>query len=422
VLPGLAAHFNTTVDEILKANPIIPRDATTLPAGLPMKIPIYYQPLWGSPFKILPDSLFVDGPAQVGFNTDAFVAAHPGWLKGYIEYASQANRSGADIVDTIAVNYSVSPRLLLALLDYQTGALTSPVPPSNLGDYPLGYRDYAHKGLYMQLNWAANALNNAYYAWKYGQLRSFDLQDGRMVRPDPWLNPASVALQAYFAAALPPDQYDHAVSPQGFYQTYLSLFGDPWAGVQPHIPGSLRQPELRLPFAAGESWAFTGGPHTGWGDGAPYAALDFAPPSLVGGCVPTAEMVTAMAPGVIARADPGLAVEDLDGDGHEQTGWDILYLHLDHGGMLSVGMTIKSGDPLGHPSCEEGRATGTHIHIARKYNGEWLPADSPVPFNLEGWIAHAGADAYLGTLTRYSRTVNACTCSDQSSQIRSEAR
>ena len=76
-LPGLAVRFNTTVAEILAANPFIPPDATTMPPGMPMKIPIYYLPLWGSPYQIIPDSLFVNGPAQVGFDTEAFVAASP---------------------------------------------------------------------------------------------------------------------------------------------------------------------------------------------------------------------------------------------------------------------------------------------------------------------------------------------------------
>ncbi len=32
-LPGLASHFNTTIREIQEANPIIPKDATTMPFG-----------------------------------------------------------------------------------------------------------------------------------------------------------------------------------------------------------------------------------------------------------------------------------------------------------------------------------------------------------------------------------------------------
>ena len=50
-VPALASRFNTTIAEITAANPIIPPDATTMPPGLPMKIPIYYRSLWGTSLR-----------------------------------------------------------------------------------------------------------------------------------------------------------------------------------------------------------------------------------------------------------------------------------------------------------------------------------------------------------------------------------
>jgi LysM repeat protein len=61
-LPALALRFNTNVDEILAANTFIPREATTMPPGMPIKMPIYYRALWGSTFQILPDHAFVNSP------------------------------------------------------------------------------------------------------------------------------------------------------------------------------------------------------------------------------------------------------------------------------------------------------------------------------------------------------------------------
>jgi hypothetical protein len=78
---------------------------------------------------------------------------------------------------------------------------------------------------------------------------------------------------------------------------------------------------------------------------------------------------------------------------------------------VPAGTKVKTGDRLGHPSCEGGESTGTHVHIARKYNGEWILADSPLPFELQGWIVHNGAEPYQGSLVRFSQTVIA---SDQS--------
>jgi hypothetical protein len=419
-LPALASHFNTTLDEILAANSFIPADATTMPPGMPMKIPIYYQPFWSSQYQILPDSLFINGPAQVGFGTSAFVSRQPGWLNGYSEYAFDGNRTGAEIIDYVALNFSISPRLLLTLLEYQDGALSLPTMPEGSREYPLGYRDYQHKGMYMQLVWAANLLNNAYYNWRNGELVEFDHLNGTQERLDPWQNAGTVALHYYFSRLVDGDQYARAVAQDGFALSYRNLFGDPWQAVVNHIPGSLVQPAFNLPFLPGLTWAYTGGPHTGFGDGEPLAAIDFAPGALTSGCVPTNEFTTAVASGVVSRSDAATVVLDLDGDGDERTGWAVFYFHIEAKDRAPLGKVLKTGDPIGHPSCEGGEATGTHVHIARKYNGEWMPADSIIPFNLGGWVAHKGSLEYEGTLTKGGRTIVACTCAAATSQINAD--
>ena len=417
-LSGLATHFNTTVAEILEANPIIPSGATTLPPGMPMQIPIYYRSFWGSPYQIIPNSLFVNGPMQVEFDTRAFVNDQPGWLKGYTAYAAGANRTGAEIVEYVGQTFSISPQLLLAVLEYQTGALSKGSMPQSVDDlYPLGYQSRMHQGLYLQLVWAANRLNNGYYGWQTGHLTTLDLPDGTIEHPDPWQNAATVALQYYFSLHSTKTVYQYAIGPDGLARTFQELFGDPWLDVQPHIPGSLQQPELRLPFEGGKTWAYTGGPHTGWGTGEPWAAIDFAPPSDVTGCSPSNEWNTAVADGVVARTDKGVLELDLDGDGDLRTGWVIFYLHIATVDRAPVGTVLTAGQPLGHPSCEGGTSTGTHIHIARKYNGEWIPADGHIPFNLEGWIAHNGEEIYRGTLTRFSKTVVASTNATKASYV-----
>ncbi len=87
------------------------------------------------------------------------------------------------------------------------------------------------------------------------------------------------------------------------------------------------------------------------------------------------------------------------------TGWVLLFYHLADQGMISPWVRVETGDPLGHPSCQGGRATGKHVHVARKYNGEWLPADGPVPFTLGGWLVVADARNYYGSLVRGSEVV-----------------
>ncbi|MCI0610540.1 MAG: peptidoglycan DD-metalloendopeptidase family protein, partial [Anaerolineae bacterium] len=419
-LPALAARFNTTVNEIMKANPIIPHEATTMPPGFPMKIPIYYLPLWGTAYQSIPDHAFSNGPSQIGFNTSAFVASTTGWLKNYRIYAGEKMRTGAEAVDYVAMNYSISPRLLLALLEYQAGALTQPELPS--GKYLLGFRRTFYEGPYLQLVIAANTLNNGYYSWRAGKLTEFELLDESLNRPDPWQNAGSVALQYYFSKIYSGDKYYVSIGPDGLARVYQTLFGDPWADSVIVIPGSLQQPELRFPFRADYIWAYTGGPHTGWGTGEPFAAVDFAPASETSGCVTVEkdQSVIAMADGLVVRSDVDGTIIDLDKDGDERTGWVLYYLHLATDARIHIGREVKAGEPVGYPSCEGGHTTGTHVHVARKYNGEWILADGPLAFNFEGWVAHNGSQAYKGTLTRGPLTITACDCSNIQSQVVSE--
>ncbi|MGA9398402.1 MAG: LysM peptidoglycan-binding domain-containing protein [Anaerolineaceae bacterium] len=416
-LPALAIHFNTSVEEIMTANPIIPNDATTMPPGMPMKIPIYYRPLWGSSYQIIPDSLFINGPEQIDFDSIAYVNKTGGWLKNYSAYVAGITRSGAEIVDYVALNYSISPRLLLAILDYQTGALSDPRQP--VDEYLLGFEDKYNSTIYLQLLKAANLINNGYYDWRSGRLTELELEDGSLERPDPWQNAATVGLQYYYTKVFTKPYYQRAISPDGLAATYAKLFGDPWLDVVPHIPGSLRQPDFRLPFLPGKLWAYTGGPHTGWGEGAPLAAIDFAPPSVLHGCALSSEWVVALADGIIARSETGIVVLDLDMDGDERTGWIIFYLHIGEDDRIPLGTRVKAGDPIGHPSCERGTSTGTHVHVARKYNGEWLLAEGALGFNLEGWLVTNGDTAYEGTLAKSGVVVRACVCADARSQLSS---
>ncbi len=416
-LPALALRFNTTVDEILLANPQIPQDATTMPPGMPMKIPIYYLALWASPFQIIPDHAFVDGPTNTGFNAAAFVESQPGWLKDYRIYAGSKWRSGAEMVEYVASNYSVSPRLLLAILEYQTGALTQTTQPDT--KQILGLSRKFWESPYLQLVLAANILNNGYYGWRSGALLEFEDVDNILIRPDPWQNAGSVAMQFYYSNLYSGNEYALATGPDGFSQTFKDLFGDPWDDSFVQIPGSLQQPDFMLPFQYDQVWSYTGGPHTGWGSGEPLAAIDFAPPSEKSGCVSVKpeNYVTAMADGLVVRSSIDGVALDLDKDGNERTGWVIFYLHLAPEQRVPVGMELKAGDKMGYPSCVGGHATGTHVHIARKYNGEWILADSAVPLTMNGWITHNGSREYLGTLTKGSTIVTACDCGDTYTSI-----
>jgi hypothetical protein len=121
------------------------------------------------------------------------------------------------------------------------------------------------------------------------------------------------------------------------------------------------------------------------------------------GCAVSGQWVTAVADGFIVRATDGAVMQDLDGDGYEQTGWDVLYMHVFTRDRVQPGSYVYAGDRLGHPSCEGGIANAAHLHIARKYSGEWIPADASLPFVLGGWTSSGTGVEYDGRLRREAR-------------------
>lgn len=407
-LPVVAARFGVNVEEI-KAQTPIPTNGLISPGAL-LIIPDYYGAEVASD-PILPDSEIVYSPSALDFSMSEFVAEAGGYLSTYREYHVDRWYTGAEIIELVAIADSINPRLLLALLEYQSHWVYG--QPQNLAqqDYPLGYVISERKGLYKQLTYGVQTLAMGYYGWREGRVTEIQFSNGSRQRIAPNINAGSTAIQHFFAEFYDPQRWLAVLyGPESFPFLFESMFGNPWLRaqtVEPLFPTNLLQPDLQLPFRPGKIWSYTGGPHPAWGYKGSYAAIDFAPASDEHGCVSSYEWVVASAPGLVVRTGPGLVVVDLDGDGYEQTGWVLLYLHIASDGKVANGTYLDQDQPIGHPSCEGGSATGTHVHIARKFNGEWIAADGALPMTLSGWVVHKGDKAYEGTLTRGDEIITA---------------
>lgn len=398
-LGQIATRYGVSVDLIIQENELT--NPNILSVGVPLTIPAPPPQPPGPNFKVIPDAELVNSPYAALFDTEAFVNSRKGYLAGYTEEVEEQVVSGAQIVARIAQDYSVNPRLLLSLLEYQSSWLTESAPRKVDANYPLGWRDPNRKGLYKQLAWAANNLNRGYYVWKEGGVAAWILADGSIVPIAPTINAGTAGVQHFFALLHDRTTWEKAVAAEGLAATYTALFGYPFDyAIEPLVPADLFQPDMVLPFEPGAQWYYTGGPHGGWGDGSAWAALDFAPPGEALGCILNDAWVTAVADGLILRSLNGAVVQDLDGDGIEQTGWSVLYLHVDQYERVAAGAYLKAGERIGHPSCEGGVSNGTHLHLARRYNGEWIPAGHTLPFALDGWVASGTDNEYDGFLSR----------------------
>jgi LysM repeat protein len=421
-LTGIADAHDTTLATLMDLNQIT--DPDVISVGQVIELP----PAPGqvtSDLKLLSDVQLIRAPGSDQFDVAAFIVSQPGYIRVASDTVptNQANGfpvnevlKAADIVTRVSTEFSIDPRVLLALLEYRAGWLSNPSPQPELLNFPMISEAAAgtidRKGLYKQLAWTANELNRGYYGWKYDGWRILEFDQGQRLLYASNLNPATVGLQHMLHLANTFDRWKYDVSSAGFYQIYTRYFGDPFTSDTNTLAGLTTQPDLTLPFISGETWFFTGGAHGGWGTGSAWAAIDFAPPddrtdNIL--CYTSDHFARAVAPGVIARSNQGVVILDLDGDGNELTGWIILYLHIASQDRVTAGVWVQTGDIIGRPACEGGFSTATHMHIARRYNGEWLPADclSCAPsliiptFTLSGWsVVSLKSQEYQGYLLK----------------------
>lgn len=387
-LSTIAASYGISLQTLIITNQITNPDL--LEVGQVILIP--KPPTESTPFtELIPNSRLVRS-LRSELNIELLLSDYNSYLSKSLDTVPTRQADGSErndilsgfaIVERVSLEYSVDPRLLVTFLEYRAKWVSQSEVPEELVSYPLinieNSSGFNRSGLYRQLSWLANELNRGYYGRKYRDFKILDFVDGTRLNYREELSAGTIALQYVLAISNSYQQWSFDVNNGGFIATYKRLFGDPFANDFETIPDDLLQPNLDLPFQQNDVWRFTGGVHGGWGSGSAWAALDFAPPDkpedVNSFCYTSQYAIVAVASGYIVRISNGAIVLDLDGDGNESTGWSILYLHVSADDSLREGQLVEAGEILGYASCYGGFSTATHLHIARRYNGEWIPAD-----------------------------------------------
>jgi hypothetical protein len=108
-------------------------------------------PVVGLDFIIIPDHELVFSPTTVGFSTVDTVSSQGGYLAGYEELIDGERYSGAEIIERVSREYSVHPRLLLALLEMASGWVRRDAG-DGLADFPLYPTESTDAVLFVQLS------------------------------------------------------------------------------------------------------------------------------------------------------------------------------------------------------------------------------------------------------------------------------
>jgi LysM repeat protein len=407
-LSGISLIYDVSVEELIELNGL-DSQAAIIQAGQALQIPLKITQT-GPQVELLPDSEIVYSPAYSDFDVRAFVTEKGGYLANYSELVDGVDTDAVEIIRRVARQYSVGPRVLLALLEYYGGWVTHSPPQSY---HPLGPANPYNneESFFLQLSWAANQVNGGYYNYKRQGTFAVRFQDNSRALIPAGLNAGTAGVQNILAINGAWETWQSDM--QAFQKTYERLFGDPSAAiVEPLVPFNLTQPSLSLPWESGQTFYYTGGPHAAYGSRSAWAAVDFAPPDIKGSCYYSQQNVTAAADGRFVQGDTGEIYLDLDSDGDLRTGWVLLYLHVVARDELNDGQLVSAGTPLGYASCEGGISNSSHLHLARRYNGEWIAAGGPVPMTLSGWRVEEGTAQYDGSMVRNGVTKTACECWD----------
>jgi len=369
----------------------------------PSSAAIGQEPAVAAP--LLSDEAFVFHPSLAEFNVaDALRAANSGLL-GYEETLDGRTVGAAETVEAIAREYSLSPKLLLALLEWRGGLVSALASDPAAVDYAFGSPT---AGLAAQLDAAARPLFDAFYAYRAAPDRASEMP-----------NAATAALAALPVAG----RLASAADAADFVAVYTRLFGDPLHGQLILAAPTSPMPGARLPWTAGQAWNYNGGPHNNnggtfgceWGtDGCPsgpWSSVDFGPmdrtalENLCGsaeGEKYSAWWAVAARGGTVSHGSTTSGTVIVDhGDG-----WSTYYTHLSLTGKVAPG-PIDQGEAVGHPSCQ-GNTTGIHLHFAVNYQGAFVDIDGT---NLGGW-----------NVTRTTHYNGRMTCPDGRRQVADTAR
>ncbi len=294
--------------------------------------------------------------------------------------------------------YSLSPQLLLALIDLQSGLVSSSQASPEQLAWALGYRgdSGSRRGLYNQLRWAARELR---YAVRDHALSGAEpppelvFADGTTRPVEAGTSFSRYALSRVLARTVSPGLLGTRL--EGLVNSYSRLFGDPrpapldWPA--PAAPFLVRPMERLFPVTSffdhetpflqkngailtywGRSetdLAFAYDGHTGWdfGMGPPDAILAAA----------AGEVIFA------GNSDDGCATPARAVVVDHGNGYRTLYWHLASIAVTS-GAQVRAGDLLGVAG-DSGCAIGAHLHLQVQYLGRDVD-----PF---GWCG-AGSDPW----------------------------
>jgi LasA protease len=351
---------------------------------------------------VLPKEAFVLSSESFDFETQQFLVKQSGVLNNHTVNVGGKDYTAADIIHNYAGGHSLSRKMLLAYLETQYGWVSKPVSKSVLDKL---VSNSGTTGFEPHIMWLTTQLSQAFYSYNPAQSNYYTFRDGSKIAVPGGTTAVTYAIFSTLASTSATlADWQSYVGADGYKKVYRVLFGEVVI-PQPNNSPQSAIPNLKLPWTAGETWYFTGGPHGEGGNGPPYHAVDFAPPSsanVAENCSTTATEGPKRSTRPLKAPHNSRVIDIGPGPWYYVTlnyngsDWQVRLTHFAPTGRPARGTSFNPGDTIGYPSnC--GQASGVHVHLSTLNNGVLQDINNTV---ISGWTIKPGNAPYQGRMEK----------------------
>ncbi|MDT8997933.1 M23 family metallopeptidase [Paucibacter sp. APW11] len=328
------------------------------------------------------------------FDTESYLLAHAPQLAQY-----------AETISHWAGYSSISPRVLLTLIEQHSGLISRPEQRAAL-NRPMGSLS-KQTGFNAQVRDVADQLARRLYesapheaAAEFGnESAQFTPLRALLTNSNGNEQEFAATYQRLFGRAFDTD------AARALHEQAAASSGDAQATTSGTPDASLAGPPvgfLQFPFPIGDSW-HVGGAHTNTGSGSyPLSSLDMSKGGGWGSNQ-SAVRVSASAAGTFKRHSSCFAEIVHSG------GWSTTYYHMDQL-QYNTGAAVAKNAFIGNPAnnkaqalCNGGASTGPHQHWSLKSNGAWQHLNT---VSIAGWQITATGSSYDTNCSRFYLSKN----------------